>query len=610
MSDAKRGFSSIGFAKTFVLPGLLVFLVPVASLLFFLHAQSRFNAQAREEILSEIRQDASLAPEEREQAIAYFTEHPFSELIQNDEFAADVDPQARFDYATFRWMIRLSALSIAVGISVFLLAGLCVLLSLWSQRVQYLSLSAGWQLLRLYGALQTAVQGLLLFALSYWVTALWFQMYSMKLVLVAAVLAVIAVGAVIAAIFKRSDTTHIIEGKVIDKSSALPLWKELNAICAKIGTSPPDQIIAGIDDNFFVTEHPVIVDGKTLCGRTLYVSLSLLRQMNGAEAASVLAHEMAHFSGKDTLYSKKISPLLVRYANYLEALYTAGVTRPIFYFMHCFRALFELSLSKLSREREFRADRIAMQITSPRDFSGAMLRIAAYSKFRSKIQEELFREDQVLKVANISQQIGEGFQRFALSFASQHDTSELATSHPFDTHPPMVERLSAVGVQLTPQYAAEILATRVDGRWFRTIENAQEIEQQQWQAFEDQFRQYHEETLAYRLFPETDEERAIVAKAFPQVFFDGLSGTLTLDCRSLQFTGWAPIPFREITQFTLNDNKTLEIRYGQGGKQKKKLPVKDLHQREQALEAINRYYNRYLHAAAYQEQKKLAATAS
>ncbi|HEY3391997.1 MAG TPA: M48 family metallopeptidase, partial [Lacipirellulaceae bacterium] len=289
------------------------------------------------------------------------------------------------------------------------------------------------------------------------------------------------------------------------------------------GTAPPDQIIAGIDDNFFVTEHPVIVDGKTQCGRTLYVSLSLLRQMNGAEAASVLAHEMAHFSGEDTLYSKKISPLLVRYANYLEALYTAGVTRPIFYFMHCFRALFELSLSKLSRQREFRADRIAMEVTSPRDFSGAMLRIAAYSKFRNKVQEELFMQERALQAANISQQIGEGFQRFARRFASEHDAAELAIAHPFDTHPPMVERLSAVGVRLTPQYAEEMLATPGDGRWFLTIDKAQEIEHEQWQAFENEFRQYHEETLAYRFFPETEEERAIVAKAFPQVFFQGLT---------------------------------------------------------------------------------------
>jgi Zn-dependent protease with chaperone function len=611
MSDAPQKFSSLGFAKTFVLPGLLIFLVPVISLLFFLHAQSRFDAQAREEVLAEVREDATLSPAERQEAIAFFTEHPFSELIQSDKFAANLESRARFDYATFRWMIRLSALSIVAGIAVFLLAGLCVLLSLQSQRVQYLSLSAGWQVLRIYGALQTAIQGILLVALSFWVTALWFNLYSIKLVLLATVLAFVAVGAVIAAIFKRTDTTRVVEGKLIDKTSALPLWRELNAICAKVGTAPPDQIIVGIDDNFFVTEHPVIVDGKTLRGRTLYVSLSLLRQMNGAEADSVLAHEMAHFSGEDTLYSKKISPLLVRYGHYLEALYKAGVTRPIFYFMHCFRALFELSLSKLSRQREFRADRIAMEATSPRDFSGAMLRIAAYSKFRDEVQQSLFKQERALEAANISQQIGEGFQNFARRFASEHDAGELATSHPFDTHPPMVERLSAVGVQLTPQYAEQILATPGDGRWFERIDNAREIESKQWAEFENQFRRYHEETLPYRFLPETDEERAIVVKAFPEVYFDGLQGTLTLNCESMHFTGWpASIQYRDVSQFALDDKGKLEIKYGLGGKQKQKILVKDFVHREEALDAINRYYSRYMHAAAYQEQKTLAASGS
>jgi hypothetical protein len=353
----------------------------------------------------------------------------------------------------------------------------------------------------------------------------------------------------------------------------------------------------------------VTVDGKTLHGRTLYVSLSLLKQLNGAEADAVLAHEMAHFSGDDTVYSRKISPLLRRYGNYLEALYKAGVTRPIFYFMNCFRAMFELSLSRLSRRREFRADRLATQATSPRDFSGAMLRIAAYSKFRNHVQQELFMQERALEAANISQQIAEGFQSFAKRFAAEHDAGELATSHPFDTHPPMIERLSAVGVQLTPQYAEQILATPGDGRWFERIGNAQEMEQAQWQKFEDQFRDYHEGSLPYRLLPETEEEHVIVVKAFPQVSFDGLKGTMTLDCECLHFTGWpAPIPYRDVAQFALND-KTLDIKYGPDGKQKQKIPFKDFHHREAALDAINRYYGRYMHAAAYQEQKRLAATA-
>ena len=79
----------------------------------------------------------------------------------------------RLNFATFRWMIRLSVLSILASIAVFALAGLCVLLSLRSQRSQYLSLSIGWQVLRIYAALQTAVQGIMLVALSFWMTALW-----------------------------------------------------------------------------------------------------------------------------------------------------------------------------------------------------------------------------------------------------------------------------------------------------------------------------------------------------------------------------------------------------------------------------------------------------
>jgi hypothetical protein len=247
-----------------------------------------------------------------------------------------------------------------------------------------------------------------------------------------------------------------------------------------------------------------------------------------------------------------------------------------------------------------------MEITSPRDFSGAMLRIAAYSTFRGKIQQELFMQEQALEAANISQQIAEGFQSFSRRFAAEHDASELATSHPFDSHPPMVERLGAIGVQLTPQYAEQILATPGDGRWFGRITSAQEIERKQWEKFENQFRDYHEGTLPYRLLPETDEERAIVLKAFPDAFFDGLSGTMTLKYDSIHFAGWpAPITYREIVQFVLNE-KTLEVKYGAGGKQK--IPFKDFFRREEALEAIKHYYGRYMSAAAYQEQKRLTAS--
>src|SRR5581483_11478406 len=274
MKTARQDFTKVSFAKTFVLPALLVFLVPVGGLLFFLHAQSRFDAQAREGVLKQIQADPKLTAEQRAKATAFFTEVPFSTLMTNEKFASQIDSGTRFDFATFRWMIRLSLLAIISGVLVFALTGLCVWCSLYSQRAQYVSLTAGWHVLRLFGALQAIVQGILLVALSFWVTALWAQMYSIKLIFAAGLLALVGVGAVIVAIFKNPKHQFVVEGAVLTRDAAPPLWDELRRICAAVGTAPPDQVIAGIDDNFFVTEQPVTVAGKQYTGKTLFVSLA------------------------------------------------------------------------------------------------------------------------------------------------------------------------------------------------------------------------------------------------------------------------------------------------------------------------------------------------
>jgi Zn-dependent protease with chaperone function len=606
MGVTARDLSKIGFAKTFILPGLLIFLVPVISLCFFLHAQNSYDSDMRKAVLRAISKDASLTPEQRNKATAFFTEHPYSQLIKNKEFAADLDSRAKFDYATFRWAIRLSAASIVGGFAVFVLGGICVLLSRHSQQAQYLSLTIGWQVLRIYGAAQAIIQGALLVALSFWITALWFHVYIVKLIFLVGVLALVGVAAVVKGIFKKPDMTTQVDGKVITRGDAPALWNDLNTICTKVGAELPDQVIVGIDDNFFVTEMPVNVDGTTCHGRTLYVSLSLLKQMCGAEADSVLAHEMAHFSGNDTLYSKKISPLLSRYGLYLQALYEGPVTRPIYYFMNCFRALFELSLGKHSRQREFRADKIATETTSPGDFAGAMLRISAYSDFRGNIQQELFKQERALQTANISAQIEQGFHAYAMSFATKPDIGSLETAHPFDTHPPLSQRLEAVGIPLKSHDVQSLVSSPGDGRWYYKIDHAEQIERQQWSEFEERFRAIHEETLAYRFLPETDEEREIVVKAFPELTIDGKKGSLVLNHESIKYTDWPQsIHFGLIINFALKDNGTLDIQYNPGAKLKKSIPMKTFASRQQeALEAINRYYGRYMSAVAYQKQKQ------
>jgi Zn-dependent protease with chaperone function len=426
-----------------------------------------------------------------------------------------------------------------------------------------------------------------------------------KLIFVVGALAVLGAAAVIRAIFKRPVTDHTLEGKVIGRDAAPRLWEELDAICTKVGTPLPDQVIVGIDDNFFVTEMPLKVDETTYRGRTLYVSLSMLKQLYGAEADAVLAHEMAHFSGNDTQYSKWITPLLVRYGTYLEALYQNPVARPVFYFMHCFRALFELSLREYSRQREFRADRIAAETTSPRDFAAALVRISAYSDYLGNIQQELFKHERALESANISGQMEQGFHAHAMAFAGRPDIGDSETAHPFDSHPPLARRLDAVGVPLGSHEVQALVATPGDGRWFDKIDDAAQIERQQWSQLETKFREFHEQTLAYRFLPETDEERAIVVKAFPEMTIEGKKGSLVFDCDTIRYTVWpGSLAYSEITNCTLNEG-TLHIQYARDGKQKAKIPMKTFGNRQQeALEAINRYYGRYLSAVQYQKQKQ------
>ncbi|MCA9092558.1 MAG: M48 family metalloprotease [Planctomycetaceae bacterium] len=612
MAEVQKGFSHLGFTKTFILPALLIFLVPGLTLAFFLHAQNKFDTQFREEILNEIRADNTHTPEEREKVIKLFTEQPFSRLILNEDFAKLASPEGRFNYFTFRWMIRLSILSIVAGILVIGFAGLCVVLSFSSQWIQYLTLSISWQVLRIYGAIQTLVQGLMVVALSFWVTVLWFQRFSPKLIILAGAAVVLGAIAVVVSIFKRINIDQTVEGELYEEDLSSPLHQELNAICAKVGTAPPDHVILGIDDNFFVTENPTIVNGRKLTGRTLFLSLALLKHLNGAEAEAILAHEMAHYSGQDTLYSRKITPLLIRYAHYLQALQLNPLTLPIFYFMHAFRALYEVSLSRMSRKREFRADKISAEVSSPINFAQALIRIICYSEFRGEIQKELFDTEQTLETADIANRIEAGFRDYSRSFASKRNLAELESNHPFDSHPALAKRLEALGIPCEPDYVAELLKTPGDGRWYDSIDNAFGIEREQWDVMEDRFRQFHEQTLPYRFLPETEEEIAVVLKFFPEVRIDGKDVLFIVNYQDMQFGDWTePVKFSEVTNFDLTDN-VLTINYQREGKKKHVVKLKPFGpQLQTVVDTINKYYARHSTAVAYQQHKKAeAATAT
>jgi Zn-dependent protease with chaperone function len=329
-----------------------------------------------------------------------------SEILRGDypELAGieeGLAPELVKNYRVFHWMILIAIYCLMSGVAVFVIALLSVLCSLASQAAQYWSLSIGWHILRLFALTQVVAQGALGVALSYWVTAFWFESISIKLIAIVAICTVVAAGTLVLTIFRKLNSIHPIDGRAIDTAQQDPLMRHLRELATSLGTKCPAQIVAGIDSNFFVTEQPVTAGTQRLEGSTLFISLSLLRILSRSEANAVFAHEMAHFSGSDTLYSKKISPLLRRYEAYLSALRVG----PVFSFMLFFWSLYQWSLNKLSRAREFRADGIAAGATSPADLAGALLKIEAYSSYRAKVEDEMFGVDRIQESMKISDQV-------------------------------------------------------------------------------------------------------------------------------------------------------------------------------------------------------------
>ena len=385
-------------------------------------------------------------------------------------------------------------------------------------------------------------------------------------------------------------------------------------MATKLGIAPPDHIFVGIDDNFFVTEHPVKVGVQRFEGRTLFASLSLLKALSRNEADAVLAHELAHFSGEDTLYSRRISPLLGKYANYLNALYQGGISRPVFHFMFFFWNLYQISLAKLRREREFRADRIGGELTSPQDIANALIKITAYCRYRHKVQKTLFEKAENVETMDVSARIENGFPDFMTACVDGKELAEADTPHPFDSHPPLAGRLTSLGLNPESTLKSPVKLPALRDSWFSAIDGAAEIEAEQWRAFEEMFHKAHQENLAWRFKPEGEAEIKHVMKYFPEIQFSTAKGiTATLDYQKVRVSDWdAPITFASIASCRMEEHlgrQRLVIDYQAGAqakKQNRKISFKDFKGTQAEvnfLQSFQNYYGRHLTAKKYHEQK-------
>ncbi len=249
----------------------------------------------------------------------------------------------------------------------------------------------------------------------------------------------------------RTATSRVV-GKRIDLKKYPALSEFLRRLSTAIGTSMPDNVVVGLTPNFFVTEADVLCLDGTLTKRSLYLSLPLARILTKSEMASVLGHELGHYHGLDTEFSRKFYPIYRGTAQSLAALAAhvgegarATALIPAIYALSYFYTCFSSAEAKLGRDRELVADAVGARVTTARTAAVALLKVCTFAPmWNAAIDDMKEALSEGKQFINIS-------ARWSFLVSRIEDRSIFAGSdsrqlnHPTDTHPPLGVRLGALG---------------------------------------------------------------------------------------------------------------------------------------------------------------------
>ncbi|MDU7519919.1 MAG: M48 family metalloprotease [Roseomonas mucosa] len=250
----------------------------------------------------------------------------------------------------------------------------------------------------------------------------------------------------------------------IPETRAPGLHALLGNLSRERGTAPPETVAAGAEAGFFVTALPVLLHGAPdaapvpALGRTLHLSLPLLATLNATELRTVLAHELAHFSGEDTAYSARFLPIYAGLGQAAAATSLRGgdywgstwLDRVVERAAHPHTALavhvhqrFGHAVARWSRLRELEADRAAIASGSAAALASSLLRLGLADELLRAERQALDRrpEDAPTDLAAaLVSRVGDG----DVGDAAAHLGDE--APHPTDSHPPARQRIEAAGV--------------------------------------------------------------------------------------------------------------------------------------------------------------------
>lgn len=343
-----------------------------------------------------------------------------------------------------------------------------VLLSLIFPILTFVALLA----IALLVVMHAAIVALSLFAAeSHWLG----QVHDWVLIIAGGAGLLAALGVATAALRSYGAARISVIGQPINPLDQPRLMLLVRNVARKLNTRPPDNVIVGMDANFFVTHAHVSMPGLNgmMRGRSLFLSVPLMRGLSANELTAVIAHEMAHFAHKDAQYSQSFAPIYARLhdaANEPDPRRRSRnpFTIPVRWMTDFLVAAFHSNVARVSQKRELAADAAAAEATSSADLANALLKVSIMSHVWHR---EIAVLHERAHQGRFSRNISRNFADHLRLDLDKNKISDAVASimawqipHPTDSHPPTEDRITSIGLNPTSLLDRDALQQRFFGQ--------------------------------------------------------------------------------------------------------------------------------------------------
>jgi Zn-dependent protease with chaperone function len=255
-------------------------------------------------------------------------------------------------------------------------------------------------------------------------------------------------------------STHVrtrdIVGIQVTPAEQPALWERIRQLAVRVGTRAPRRLYLVPDVNAAVWENTRLL-GLIPGRRQMMVGVPLLMALTPAQLDAVLAHELGHYGNRDTRLGGLVGRTRQSVLTALRA--AAGGRSGKFQlpgrtlFVTLFRWYAKLVLhvtQQASRAQEYAADRVAAEIAGPANAIVALRELRGIDAAFDFYLDRYVSPGLKIGLMPPPPEVFGGFSALLAEPARRAELDELRrsprkeTADPYDSHPPMAERIAAL----------------------------------------------------------------------------------------------------------------------------------------------------------------------